>query len=107
MKIYTKSGDKGETSLLGGDRVKKYDLRINAYGTSDELNSWIGLIKDQPINQSYHMKSGCPIFFLMASPISKILFGIFSLSFFLICFVFKLNIWSNPEKPVSKETKAF
>ena len=53
MKIYTKSGDKGETSLLGGDRVKKYDLRINAYGTSDELNSWIGLIKDQPINQSY------------------------------------------------------
>ena len=37
------------------------------------------------------------IFFLIASPTSKILFGIFSLSFFLICFVFKLNIWSNPE----------
>ena len=49
MKIYTKSGDKGETSLLGGDRVKKYDLRIAAYGTADELNSWIGLIKDQEI----------------------------------------------------------
>ena len=53
MKIYTKSGDKGKTSLLGGDRVKKFDLRINAYGTSDELNSWIGLIKDQSIKQQY------------------------------------------------------
>ena len=53
MKIYTKSGDKGETSLLGGDRVKKYDLRICAYGTADELNSWIGLIKDQDINTDY------------------------------------------------------
>jgi cob(I)alamin adenosyltransferase len=50
MKIYTKSGDKGETSLLGGARVKKYDLRIAAYGTADELNSWIGLIKDQEID---------------------------------------------------------
>ena len=45
------------------------------------------------------------IFFLIASPTSKILFGIFSLSFFLICTLFKLNIWSNPEKLVSKETK--
>lgn len=49
MKVYTKTGDKGETSLFGGKRVPKYDLRINAYGTSDELNSWIGLIKDQDI----------------------------------------------------------
>ena len=54
MKIYTKSGDKGKTSLLGGDRVKKFDLRINAYGTSDELNSWIGLIKDQSIKQQHN-----------------------------------------------------
>jgi cob(I)alamin adenosyltransferase len=53
MKIYTKSGDKGETSLLGGDRVKKYDLRIDAYGTADELNSWIGLLKDQSIDPHY------------------------------------------------------
>ena len=53
MKIYTKSGDKGETSLLGGDRVKKYDLRIEAYGTADELNSWIGLLKDQSIDPNY------------------------------------------------------
>lgn len=49
MKIYTKTGDKGKTSLLGGDRVKKYDLRIAAYGTADELNSWLGLLKDQEI----------------------------------------------------------
>ncbi len=53
MKVYTKTGDKGETSLFGGKRVKKYDLRINAYGTSDEVNSWIGLIRDQDINADY------------------------------------------------------
>lgn len=53
MKVYTKTGDKGETSLFGGKRVAKYDLRINAYGTSDELNSWIGLIRDQQIAAAY------------------------------------------------------
>ena len=53
MKIYTKTGDLGETSLFGGKRVKKFDLRIDAYGTSDELNSWIGLIRDQEINSEY------------------------------------------------------
>lgn len=47
MKIYTKTGDAGETSLFGGKRVLKSDLRIDAYGTVDELNSWIGLIADQ------------------------------------------------------------
>jgi cob(I)alamin adenosyltransferase len=47
MKIYTKTGDEGKTSLFGGTRVKKNDLRINAYGTVDELNSHIGLIRDQ------------------------------------------------------------
>lgn len=49
MKVYTKTGDKGETSLFGGKRVKKYDVRIEAYGTSDELNSWIGLICSQEV----------------------------------------------------------
>jgi cob(I)alamin adenosyltransferase len=44
MKIYTKKGDKGETSLIGGTRLPKDDTRIEAYGTVDELNSWIGLI---------------------------------------------------------------
>ncbi len=51
MKIYTKTGDKGNTSLIGGTRVAKSDLRINAYGTVDELNSYIGLVRDQEVNK--------------------------------------------------------
>ena len=51
MKIYTKTGDGGETSLIGGRRVSKADLRIEAYGTVDEVNSWIGLLRDQPVNK--------------------------------------------------------
>ena len=46
LKIYTKTGDKGQTSLLGGTRVPKHHMRIEAYGTVDELNSWIGLLRD-------------------------------------------------------------
>jgi cob(I)alamin adenosyltransferase len=46
MKIYTKTGDKGKTSLLGGTRVSKSYIRIDAYGTVDELNSYLGLISD-------------------------------------------------------------
>lgn len=46
MKIYTRKGDKGTTSLIGGTRVNKAHIRIEAYGTVDELNSWIGLIAD-------------------------------------------------------------
>ncbi|MBM3402344.1 MAG: cob(I)yrinic acid a,c-diamide adenosyltransferase [Bacteroidetes bacterium] len=53
MKIYTKTGDGGLTSLIGGTRVPKYDLRIESYGTVDELNSYIGLIRDQDINSTY------------------------------------------------------
>jgi cob(I)alamin adenosyltransferase len=49
MKIYTKTGDKGFTSLIGGTRVAKHHLRIESYGTVDELNSYIGLIRDQDI----------------------------------------------------------
>lgn len=52
MKVYTKKGDKGETSLLGGVRMMKNAVRIDAYGTVDELNSYIGLIRDQEINAS-------------------------------------------------------
>ncbi len=51
MKIYTKTGDKGTTALLGGKRVSKADLRIDAYGTVDELNSWIGVLRDLHVNQ--------------------------------------------------------
>lgn len=46
MKIYTKTGDKGTTSLIGGTKVPKSHLRIEAYGTVDELNSYTGLCKD-------------------------------------------------------------
>ena len=47
MKVYTKTGDDGTTSLFSGKRVPKHDVRIKAYGTIDELNSWVGLIRDQ------------------------------------------------------------
>ena len=58
MKIYTKTGDKGLTSLIGGTRVPKSDLRIDCYGTVDELNSYIGLIQCQDIADQYkhHLK---------------------------------------------------
>ncbi len=50
MKIYTKTGDSGETSLFSGGRVSKSDLRIKAYGSTDELNSFIGLLAASDIN---------------------------------------------------------
>ena len=50
MKIYTKTGDKGTTALFGGTRVPKHHIRIESYGTVDELNSHIGLIRDQEIS---------------------------------------------------------
>ncbi|HBH05682.1 MAG TPA: cob(I)yrinic acid a,c-diamide adenosyltransferase [Flavobacteriales bacterium] len=51
MKIYTKTGDKGLTSLIGGTRVSKSHFRIDAYGTLDELNSWVGLLRDHSTNE--------------------------------------------------------
>ena len=51
MKIYTKTGDKGTTALFGGTRVPKHHIRIESYGTVDELNSHIGLIRDQNIDK--------------------------------------------------------
>ena len=53
MKIYTKKGDKGETSLLGGSKVKKDNIRLEAYGTVDELNAFIGHIHDQEISKNH------------------------------------------------------
>ncbi len=54
-KIYTKTGDKGHTSLLGGRRVPKYHLKIEAYGTIDELNAFVGLLRDQQIDPNYRL----------------------------------------------------
>ena len=51
FRIYTKTGDKGETALFGGRRVPKSDLRVDAYGTVDELNSFLGLLRDAVENQ--------------------------------------------------------
>lgn len=53
MKIYTKTGDKGTTSLFTGSRVPKHHIRIESYGTLDELNSWLGLLRDQDIATHY------------------------------------------------------
>lgn len=53
MKIYTKKGDKGQTSLIGGTRVPKSSMRIESYGTVDELNSYLGLVRDQNIDKEY------------------------------------------------------
>lgn len=53
MKVYTKTGDNGTTALFGGDRVSKDHIRIESYGTVDELNSHIGLIRDQEMMSHY------------------------------------------------------
>ena len=50
-KIYTKTGDKGTTALIGGTRVPKYHPRIEVYGTVDELNAFVGLLRDQNIDE--------------------------------------------------------
>ena len=52
MKLYTKTGDKGQTGLIGGTRVDKNDVRLEAYGTVDELNSFIGLLTTYSISDS-------------------------------------------------------
>ena len=58
MKIYTKTGDQGTTALFGGTRVPKYHIRIESYGTVDELNSHLGLIRDQDMDAHYKLASG-------------------------------------------------
>ena len=54
MKIYTKTGDQGMTSLYGGERVSKSHLRIETYGTVDELNAWMGMIASNSESQYYY-----------------------------------------------------
>ena len=53
MKIYTKTGDAGTTSLVGGTRISKADLRLEAYGTADELNSFVGLLRAECTDSRY------------------------------------------------------
>jgi cob(I)alamin adenosyltransferase len=50
VKIYTRTGDAGETSLFDGTRVKKDDPRVDAYGEVDELNAWLGLVRASPVD---------------------------------------------------------
>jgi cob(I)alamin adenosyltransferase len=52
MKIYTRTGDDGTTSLAGGKRVLKSSLRVEAYGSVDELIAWIGLLRDCNVNKN-------------------------------------------------------
>lgn len=52
MKIYTKKGDTGTTGLIGGTRIPKHHLRIETYGTVDELNSYIGVVRDHEVSES-------------------------------------------------------
>lgn len=54
FRIYTKTGDDGTTGLVGGSRVKKYDPRLEAYGTVDELNAWVGVLR------SYQLPGNIP-----------------------------------------------
>ena len=54
MKIYTKTGDKGTTALFGGTRVPKHHIRIESYGTIDELNSHLGMLRDQKVDEHSH-----------------------------------------------------
>lgn len=56
MKIYTKTGDNGTTGLYGGARVLKSNLRIESYGTVDELNSYLGLLRDQKLDEATFLK---------------------------------------------------
>ena len=51
VRIYTKTGDDGTTGLIGGTRVKKYNIRLESYGTVDELNSYLGLVLSMNIDQ--------------------------------------------------------
>lgn len=71
-KIYTKTGDKGETGLVGGQRVKKNDARIEAYGTIDELNASIGLIRSELEKIIRSVTSGTPLSSPVRDPVDSV-----------------------------------
>ncbi|MBL7998692.1 MAG: cob(I)yrinic acid a,c-diamide adenosyltransferase [Candidatus Kapabacteria bacterium] len=72
MKIYTKTGDKGTTGLFGGQRVPKHDIRIEAYGTVDELNSVIGIVltHETPANLREHLQELSALLFTVGSDLA-------------------------------------
>ena len=74
MKIYTKTGDDGSTSLFGGDRLLKSDIRVEAYGTVDELNSLVGLLADKLVNTdvSIHLQKIQNILFNIGSVLATV-----------------------------------
>lgn len=74
MKIYTKTGDNGSTSLFGGDRLMKSDIRVEAYGTVDELNSYVGLLADKLIatDFSIHLQKIQNILFNIGSVLATL-----------------------------------
>ena len=71
MAIYTKTGDRGQTSLATGERVSKTDLRLEAYGTADELNSWIGLLRAAVSSGPSAVSSGSSAVSIQHSAISN------------------------------------
>lgn len=73
MKIYTKTGDQGKTSLVEGTRISKAASRIEAYGTVDELNSFLGLLADQPVNTERYpfLKSIQDVLFVIGSNLAS------------------------------------
>src|SRR4051812_1183555 len=58
IRIYTKTGDKGQTSLIGGTRLPKHHIRIEAYGNVDELNSFIGVVRDHLLDLAITLRTG-------------------------------------------------
>ena len=74
MKIYTKTGDNGSTSLFGGDRLLKSDIRVEAYGTVDELNSYVGLLADKLVatDISIHLQKIQNILFNIGSVLATV-----------------------------------
>lgn len=71
-KVYTKTGDKGYTSLLGGTKVLKNNLRIEAYGTIDELNSFVGLLSDYLESDKPHFINVNPQLYTIQNTLFKI-----------------------------------
>ena len=76
MKIYTRTGDTGETGLFGGERVPKDNVRVDAYGTVDELNATIGWAAGLPLKEKFQASSGRP--FLVGGDKAKPVMDVFA-----------------------------